>query len=128
MAGMSPRPADPQIRAALIDAAARLLVEHGPDALTTRRLAAEVGTSTMSVYTYFSGMSELCAAVAREGFDRLARHLGKVERTGDTVADITALGGAYFISAISNPNLYRFMFLERLPTGDNLEIGYETFQ
>jgi AcrR family transcriptional regulator len=122
---VSPRPPDPATRTALIEAAARLVVEHGPDTLTTRRLAAEVGTSTMAVYTYFHGMDELRRAVAREGFDRLANYLDAVTRTGDSVADIAALGAAYFLNAITNPDIYRFMFLER--ASDDPDVGHDTF-
>ncbi len=124
---MSPKAPDPRVRTALIDEAATLLIEHGPDALTTRRLAAAVGTSTMAVYTYFNGMNDLRWAVAREGFDRLARYLDQIERTDDTVADLGALGGAYCRNAVVNPHLYRFMFLERPPDGDP-EVGIDTFE
>ena len=124
---MSPKAPDPRVRTALIDEAAKLLIEHGPDALTTRRLAAAVGTSTMAVYTYFNGMNDLRWAVAREGFDRLARYLDQIERTDDTVADLGALGGAYCRNAVVNPHLYRFMFLERPPDGDP-EVGIDTFE
>ena len=123
---MSPKAGDPQIRSALIDAAARLLIEHGRDALTTRRLGAEVGTSTMAIYTYFKGMGELRAAVSREGFARLGEWLDTVGQTDDPVADIVAQGAAYFLNATANPHLYHFMFIERPP--DDPEVGHETFE
>lgn len=122
---MSPKAPDPQIRTALIDAAARLLAE-GPQALTTRRLAQSVGASTMAVYTYFRGMDELRLAVSKEGFDRLAAFLGAVTPTADPVADVAAMGGAYFFNAISNPHLYRFMFMEQ--PDDDQEAGEGTFE
>lgn len=122
---MAPRTADPEIRPALIEAAARLVDEHGPDALTTRRLAAEVGTSTMAVYTHFEGMESLRRAVSAEGFERLAAHLDALESTADPVTFVACQGGAYFRNALDNPHLYRFMFLER--KSDDPEIGHETF-
>lgn len=122
---MSPKTQDPELRSALIEGAARLLTEHGPDALTTRRLASEVGASTMAVYTYFRGMEELKREVAREGFSRLAEFLDAVPDTDDPVADLGALGGAYFMNALTNFDLYRFMFLERSEDDD---VGEGTFQ
>lgn len=125
---MSPKAPDPHIRSALIEAAARLVVDHGPDALTTRRLAAEVGTSTMAVYTYFSGMDELRLEVQQEGFERFARFLALVEPDeNDPVAEISELGAAYFLNAITNPQFYRFMFMEK-PVDPDLEVGLGTFQ
>lgn len=122
---MSPRAQDPQVRSALIEAAARLLAEHGPDALTTRRLASEVGASTMAVYTYFEGMEELRKEVAREGFRRLAAHLDAVPDSDDAIYDLSALGAAYFVNALTNYDLYRFMFLEN-PEDD--DVGEGTFE
>ena len=107
---MSPKAADPNVRTALVETAARLLTEEGPSALTTRRLAREVGTSTMAVYTHFGGMEELLTAISLEGFRRLARRLNRVKPTDDPVADVVALGRAYGRNALANPDLYRVMF------------------
>jgi AcrR family transcriptional regulator len=92
---MSPRRLDPSVRTALIDIAARLIYEAGPAALSTRRLAAEVGTSTMAVYTYFGSMQRL--------FDL-------VEPTDDAVADLALLGRAYRHNAVTNPDVFSVMF------------------
>lgn len=107
---MSPKAADPNVRTALVETAARLLTEEGPSALTTRRLAREVGTSTMAVYTHFGGMEELLTEISLEGFRRLARRLNRVKPTEDPMADVVALGRAYGRNALANPDLYRVMF------------------
>lgn len=109
---MSPRTADEGVRLALIEAAARLLGQEGPDALTTRRVASEVGTSTMAVYTHFDGMDDLRRAVASEWFKRLAEQLAKVPRTTDPVADLAAQGWAYFSNAVKNEHMFRAMFAD----------------
>lgn len=127
LSNVSPKTADPQVRTALIDAAARLLVEEGPASLTTRRLATEVGTSTMAVYTHFEGMDKLRRALAEEGFRRLAERLDQVEDTDDPVADVMVMGLAYFTNAMANPNLYRFMFSQH-KNEEDFEIGLDTFQ
>ena len=114
---MSPKVADPAMRTALIERAAHLVAEEGRDALTLRRLAAEVGASTMVVYTHFRGMDHLRQEVRREGFARLAQHLGDVDVTDDPVADLMVLGWAYHRNATTNRDLYRVMFMER--TGDD---------
>jgi AcrR family transcriptional regulator len=122
---VSPKVADPAMRTALIEHAARLIAEEGPDALTLRRLAAEVGASTMAIYTHFGGMDELQRQVRIEAFARLAQHLGGVEATDDPVADLVVLGRAYHVNASSNPNLYRVMFMERMPA-DEAETTHDT--
>ncbi|MFJ1755413.1 TetR/AcrR family transcriptional regulator [Kitasatospora sp. NPDC088134] len=107
---MSPRRVDPNLSAQLIEAAARLLSEEGPAALSTRKLAATVGTSTMAVYTRFGGMDDLVRAVVREGFTLLNRRLEAVEETDDPVADVVALGWAYRANAREHRHLYNVMF------------------
>lgn len=107
---MSPKPADPDVRTALVETAARLLTEEGSAALTTRRLAREVGVSTMAVYTHFGGMDDLLVAISLEGFRRLGRRLGRVRHTDDPSADAASLGRAYRRNALANPDLYRVMF------------------
>jgi AcrR family transcriptional regulator len=124
---VSPRSADPTVRAALITAAARVLATDGPNALTTRRLATEVGTSTMAVYTHFGSMDQLRRAVRREGFARLAERLDAIPRTEDPVADLAAAGLAYFRAGLAEPELYRAMFTDHPPEGDD-DAGAGTFR
>lgn len=107
---MSPRRSDPATRPALVDIAARLLAEHGPQALSTRRIAAEADSSTMTVYTHFGGMSGLVREMVREGFARLQERLTRVQATDDPVADMALLGRAYRLNALANPHLYAVMF------------------
>lgn len=109
---MNPRVADQDVREELLETAARLLAHEGPTALTTRRLAAEMGTSTMVVYTHFGGMDGLRKAVRTEGFARLSCYFDSVSRTADPVADLSALGWAYCFNAMANPKLYRAVFLD----------------
>lgn len=93
-----------------MEAAARLLAEEGPQALTTRRLASAVGASTTVVYTHFGSMDDLVRAMVHEGFARLDRRMSEVGTTGDPVADIAALGLAYHSNALEHRHLYGVMF------------------
>jgi AcrR family transcriptional regulator len=125
MSMMSPKMADPGIRIALIEAAARLLARHEP--LTVRGLAAQVGSSTMAVYTHFGSMDDLRRAVRQEGFARLSEHLAAVRPTRDPVADLASIGWAYCANALANPNLYRVMFLETPLDPEDAGVGAATF-
>ncbi|MBQ1080581.1 TetR/AcrR family transcriptional regulator [Nocardiopsis sp. B62] len=107
---MSPRKADPLARAHLVDTAARLLSDEGPQALSTRRIAQEAGSSTMAVYTYFDGIGGLVHAMVHEGFSRLQEHLTGVARSDDPVSDLALLGRAFRHNATHNEHLYAVMF------------------
>ncbi len=98
------------LRVALLDAAGALLQSDGPHALSTRRLADLVGTSTQSIYTLFGGMQGVLRAMYLEGFDRLTRHMRDVAVTDDPLADLHGLGRAYRASAKASPHLYSVMF------------------
>src|SRR3569833_4545352 len=63
-------------REQLIVTAARELAEsEGWDAVTTRRLAAEIEYSQPVLYSHFKGKDAIMAAVAVEGFAALAAEL-----------------------------------------------------
>jgi AcrR family transcriptional regulator len=55
------RPAG-ETRELLVAAAIRLLSEHGPAAVTTTRLAAEVGIVQSGVYAHFASVDDIVAA------------------------------------------------------------------
>lgn len=103
-------PEETDVRRALLQAAARLLGEEGPSALSTRRLAREAGTSTMAVYTHFGGMPALVREVVADGFARLFDRVAAVETTDDVLDDLTRVAGAYRAHALENPHVYAVMF------------------
>ena len=120
--------ADPAVPSALLEAAARVIAEEGSSALTLRRLAAEVGTSTMAVYTHFGSMEEVRRRVRREGFSRFAARLAEIGDTDDPVLDVILLGAAYFANAASSPRLYRVMFMEQPVDAADAAVGLGTFE
>jgi AcrR family transcriptional regulator len=106
----APVPASTDVRARLIEEAARILGEEGPSALSARRLASAVGTSTMAVYTHFGSMAGVADAVATEGFRRLIEHVDGVRPTDDPIDDLRAMAAAYRANALENRHLYLVMF------------------
>jgi len=103
------------LREQLVEAGLRLLERDGPQALQTRKVAAETGASTMAVYTCFGGMSELVDAIADEAFTHFTQALAAVAQTEDSVADFFAMGVAYRRFALANPRRYQLIFGSALP-------------
>ncbi len=97
-------------RTRLLAGALRLLGADGPEALQVRRIAAEVGSSTMTVYTHFGSMDELRNAVITEGLVRFGAVLSASGNTDDPIADLFVQGAAYRRFALENTHLYRMMF------------------
>lgn len=112
-ASSSLRPADDRhaaVRRALLEAAGRVLAQEGPRAVSTRRIAAEAGCSTMAIYTLFGGKAGVIHALYLDGFERLRERLEGVPRTDDPLADLEALGWAYRDNALANRDLYAVMY------------------
>ena len=98
-------------RERLCEAAERLFAERGPDAVTMRQLAAELGVSPMTPYRYFEDKDDILAAVRANGFNRFAEAL-EIARNGASGARAIgeAVGEAYVDFALSNPHAYKLMF------------------
>ncbi|WP_051838509.1 TetR/AcrR family transcriptional regulator [Streptomyces sp. NRRL WC-3742] len=103
------------VRAVILDRAIALLVAEGPAALTVRRIAGDVGSSTKVLYTMFGGKEGLVDALYREGFARLRRAQEQVPRGDDPLAYLIALGHAYRAHALAEPGYYRVMFEQPVP-------------
>lgn len=93
-------------REVLIDAAARILAEQGPGALTVRRMAEAAGTSTMAVYTHFGSMDVVVQEVLRTSTLNLYKVLQRAPRTDDPVADVSTLGRIYRGLALRRPYIF----------------------
>src|SRR5471032_1987344 len=117
------------LRVAMLDAAGALLHSEGPQALTTRRLADAVGTSTQAIYTLFGGKEGIVRAMYREGFDRLEQCLADVP-DADAPAYLLGLGRAYRTAALRSPHYYDVMFgrpvPEFEPSADDVERSLAT--
>jgi AcrR family transcriptional regulator len=99
-------------RERLIVTAAREMAEaEGWDAVTTRRLAAEIEYSQPVLYSHFKGKDAIMAAVAVEGFAELAAELRAARLGADSPrAALIAVGTAYTDFARRRPALYDAMF------------------
>lgn len=97
-------------RERLIEAGSRLLETDGPEALQARKIAAEIGASTMAVYTHFGGMNGLLEAIVFAAFERFGAALASAPKTDDPMADFFVMGYAYREFARACPQRYRLMF------------------
>lgn len=99
-------------RERLIVSAARELAEtEGWDAVTTRRLAAEIEYSQPVLYSHFKDKGAIMAAVAVQGCEEIAAEM----RTARTAAKgaraaLAAVGETYTSFARRRPALYDVMF------------------
>lgn len=96
------------LEAEALRAAADWVRERGPDALSMRALARELGVSHKALYRYFEDRSALMLAVAARGFDALCDAI--TGELGAAVSDELAFVEAYVGFALEAPHRYRAMF------------------
>lgn len=92
--------------AALLAAAEAVVEAEGPSALTVRRIAAEVGTSTRAVYATYGSKEALLVALGRKAYEILDEGLRALPSTDDPVADLVEAGLIFRRFAIEHPALF----------------------
>src|SRR5947208_16754247 len=98
---------------ALLDAAERVIDAEGVAALTVRRVADELGTTTRAVYSTFGSKQALLTGLGIRGFDLLGARVAAMPRTEDPTADLVTAAAVVFREfAIERPGLYRITFAD----------------
>ncbi|OPZ87816.1 MAG: HTH-type transcriptional regulator AcrR [bacterium ADurb.Bin425] len=120
------------VRLSLLETASRMVAEGGAESLSLRKLAEEVGASTMVVYTAFGSKEGLLDELWKEGFKRLWEVEEEALKEGDPLKRLRALGAAYRQNALRNPSFYKLVFGGRLSLGNlsqemDAQQSYETF-
>jgi AcrR family transcriptional regulator len=121
-----PRRHDEQTAAALRAAAERLVAAGGPEALTVRAVAEEVGTTTRAIYSVFGSKDALVATLAEHAFDLLGTGIDELPETDDPAGDLVEAGATMYRRFVrEHPSLFRIAF-QRIVT--ELAFGPELMQ
>jgi len=97
------------LRRALLDAAGELLAGHGAGGVSLREAARRAGVSHNAPYRHFPTREALLAALAEDGFARLAARL-EAARPSTGEPRLAAAGRAYLAFAQAEPALFLLMF------------------
>ena len=101
-------------RQLIVDTARQVAEAEGWDAVTTRRLSTEIEYSQPVLYKHFSGMDQVAAAVAIDGFAELARLLRAARTDAKRPKDaLPRIARTYLDFARDNPAVYDAMFTGR---------------
>lgn len=88
-------------RELIVDRALAVLDERGPDGLTMRRLAEELGVGPMALYTWFRSKDELLDAVR----DQVLTGLAAAQADGDWADRLRAIGTSLYRLLVAHPTL-----------------------
>lgn len=104
------------LRAALTEAAIELVRKNGPEHLSLRAAADQVGVSPSAVYHYFPDKDSLVDAIGEKLFEDLAamqrEAFSQISGKSARAAKLRfrELGRTYFEWAMKEPNLFRLVF------------------
>ena len=102
-----PKEHNEQTAIALLDAAERIVEREGMAALSVRRVANEVGTTTRAVYSLFGAKDGLVAALGVRAFDLLGGTVSALPLTSDPLTDLVQAGLAFRRFVMAHPVLFR---------------------
>ncbi|MGW6931110.1 TetR/AcrR family transcriptional regulator [Lentzea sp. NPDC054927] len=105
-----PKTHDDALRRRLLERAGELLSTEGPAAVSLRKIATDVNTSTTAVYSLFGGKPALLDALYDEAFLRFGTHLASVPVTENPAEDLVQIGLAYRRSALADPQFYSVLY------------------
>jgi AcrR family transcriptional regulator len=106
-----PKEHDQKTAVALLDAAEQAIQSGGIEAVSVRRLANSVGTTTRAVYSLFGSKDGLLVAMGARAFEILGSELDAMPESPDPVSDFVDAGVLVFRGfVIEHPTLYRIGF------------------
>jgi AcrR family transcriptional regulator len=117
-----------RVRAATVteikDTARRILVAEGPDGLSLRAIAREMGMTAPALYRYFPSREDLIGALIADLYDELTAAISTAAGTagvaggtggGDPRAGITAASRAFRAWALAHPREFGLLFGSPIP-------------
>ena len=107
------------LRAALLDAAASEIAEHGAGAMSLRKVAARVGVTHPAAAHHFGDKTGVLTALAAEGYRRLAARLREARARGD---ELLESGVAYVRFAHDERAYFEVMYRPELLHVDDPEL------
>jgi AcrR family transcriptional regulator len=106
---------DKETRAAILTAAMGLLKKGGPEAVTMRRVAKDVGVTAMAIYHHFPDRNALLRALADLESDRITALFDGFPRRGSPLRRLRRMVESYVDYSFARPHLFAFVFLQHRP-------------
>jgi AcrR family transcriptional regulator len=101
-----PREHGADTRAALLAAAGDLVHAEGPAAVSVRRVADAVGTTTRAVYSLFGDKDGLLRELSLDVAETMRRHHERVPHLADPLAELPLLIAGFRAAALERRQLY----------------------
>jgi len=108
-----------ELKAAMIDAAERIVAEEGLKALTARRVAGDVGVAVGTTYNVFKNLFALAAEVNSRTLSLLAHEIAAIDIEGrDAHSVLMAFADCYMDFVQRHKNSWLAVFEVEMPDGE----------
>jgi AcrR family transcriptional regulator len=87
-----------------------ILEAEGPQAVSMRRVAKDVGVTAMAIYHHFPNREALLSAVVDSEFAQLAEYFGRLEKKRSFEATMTHIMDGYIDYALTHPRIFDYVF------------------
>ena len=101
----------------MLDAARHVAATDGPEAITARRIAGDIGYSPGTIYQLFDNLDALIVALKSVVLSEILERLDALAMTSKVERDVLALVDAYLAYEREEPALWRTLFDLSLPGG-----------
>src|ERR1043165_3144224 len=103
------------LKKSILDAAKKVFLEHGYDATSIRKIAAEIEFSPTTIYLYYKDKNEIAHALHEEGFKMLSERFSVLAHVEHPFERLKAMGRIYMQFALENKDFYEIMFVMKEP-------------
>jgi len=104
-----------EARQAILDATQELLVEHGYESFSMRKLATRCGYAAPTIYHYFGDKPSLLDSLIDLRMREVSDEMRSVSLTGDPVENLRRLFIAFARWGLANPTHYQLLSSTREP-------------
>ncbi len=101
----------------LLDTAFELACNEGIENVTARKLSARAGCSTQPIFRLYENMEALWADIFEKSVEYFADHCKSYVLDENTDLPFIKLGMCYIDFAVSDPNIFRMLFLSNMRFG-----------
>ena len=94
----------------IYDLALRVLEAEGPEAVTMRRIAGEIGITPMAIYHHFANREALLSAIVDQEFEKLAEFFSRPAKGRRFEEQVIHMMDAYVDYAFAHPRIFDYVF------------------
>jgi AcrR family transcriptional regulator len=96
-------------------AALNILEKRGPEAVSMRRIASEVGITPMAIYHYFANREELLHSIVTKEFGKLLGLIQRAPVSSSMEKHFVHIMDAYMDYAFARPHIFDYIFSKPRP-------------